>query len=147
MSDVNDPVLLAELRRDEGVRREIYKDTVGYDTIGVGHNVYAKPLPEGWNPPITDEQINQLLSEDLVDVFEGLDKHLPWWRNLSEARQRVLINMAFNLGVRGLLTFKNTLKAIEQGKYGYASALMLQSKWASQVGARASRLSRMMSVG
>ena len=147
MTSVNDPVLISELRRDEGVEREVYKDSVGIDTIGVGHNLYAKPLPESWSPPLTDLQIDQLLSEDLVEVFEGLDKHMPDWKELSEPRQRVLVNMAFNMGIEGLMTFKNTLKAIEESNYSYASALMMQSKWARQVGARASRLSSMMSVG
>ena len=143
--DVNDPLLIAELRRDEGVRYTPYNDTLGIKTVGVGHNLVAKPL--GLIYPLTDTEVDSILASDLVDVFEGLDKHLPWWRDLSQARQRVLANMAFNMGVQGLLKFKNTLDAVQKAHYELAAANMLTSKWATQVGARAKRLARMMLEG
>lgn len=143
--NVNDPLLIAELRRDEGVRHIPYKDTLGILTVGVGHNLEAHPLDLIY--PLTDAQVDQILATDLVDVFEGLDKHLPWWEDLTQARQRVIVNMAFNMGVAGLRTFKNTLQAIQRGHYELAKVNMLQSKWAGQVGARATRLGRMMVEG
>ena len=66
---------------------------------------------------------------------------------LDDVRQRVLLDMAFNLGVVGLLSFKRTLGVIEAGRYELAAAMMLDSKWAGQVGQRAERLSRMMATG
>lgn len=140
----DDKLLNAELRRDEGVRYSPYFDTVGVQTVGVGHNLKVKPLPAGWTYPLTDAQVNQLLAEDLKEVFEGLDFDLPWWRTLSYERQRVIANMAFNLGIDGLLGFKNTLAAMEQGRYADAVAGMLKSKWSGQVGERAVRLAHMM---
>ena len=140
-----DPLLIAELRRDEGVRYEPYKDTLGIDTVGVGHNLKAKPL--GLIYPLTDAEVDRLLAFDLDDVFAGLDKHLPWWRDLSQARQRVLANMVFNMGIAGVLTFKNTLSEIQRGHYQIAADNMLKSKWAKQVGQRANRLARMMVEG
>lgn len=136
----NDPLLIAELRRDEGVEYMPYMDTVGIPTVGVGHNLKAKPLPDGWTYPLTDEQVDELLTWDLDEVFDGLDSELPWWRKLDYERQRVICNMAFNLGINGLLGFKNTLAAVEQGRYSAAGAGMASSKWATQVGARADRL-------
>ena len=144
--DVNDPLLIAELRRDEGVRYSPYKDTLGIETVGVGHNLKAHPFPDAVYP-LTDAQVNQLLSNDLIEVLEGLDKHIPWWEDLSQARQRVLTNMAFNMGVAGLMTFKNTLEAIQRGHYELAAANMVTSKWSRQVGTRATRLARMMIEG
>lgn len=139
-----DSILIKELRRDEGVEYSPYLDTMGISTVGVGHNIRAKPLPADWTFPLTDAQVDQLLAEDLQEVFDGLDRSLPWWRDLNYPRQRVIANMTFNLGLAGMLGFKNTLAAIQQGRYNAAGAGMMASKWAKQVGARANRLADMM---
>lgn len=143
--DTNDKTLIAELRRDEGVAYVPYKDTVGIETVGVGHNLKAHPL--GLIYPISDEEVDAILEQDLERVFAGLDKNLPWWRGLTHARQRVLANMAFNLGINGLMSFKNTLLYVQNGEYKKAADGMLSSKWAKQVGARAKRLADMMVQG
>lgn len=143
----DDPLMISELRRDEGVEYTPYMDTVGIPTVGVGHNLKEKPLPDDWIYPLTDEQVDQLLSEDLEVVFDGLDGYLPWWRKLDYVRQRVLINMAFQLGIQGLLGFKNTLSAIQQGRYNAAAAGMSSSKWALQTPNRVERLVDMMVNG
>lgn len=142
-------LLEEELRRDEGVRYWPYKDTAvpPRDTVGVGHNIQAKPLPSSWAYPLTDAQVDQLLADDLADVFANLDRNLPWWRDLDEVRQRVVANMAFNLGVGKLLGFKNALGAMQRGSYAVAAAAMLNSVWANQVGERAKRLARAMETG
>ena len=72
---------------------------------------------------------------------------LPWIDKLTPARQAALINMAFNLGIGGLLGFKNTLAAIEQGDYVRAARGMLASKWATQVHGRADELAAQMRTG
>lgn len=143
--EANDPLLVAELRRDEGVRYEPYFDVVGVKTVGVGHNLKAKPLVLLY--PIDDEMVNRILMLDIADVVEALDDKIPWWRELSEVRQRVLANMAFNLGVNGLLGFRNTLASVKDGRYDDAAKGMLESRWARQVGARATRLANMMQKG
>ena len=76
-----------------------------------------------------------------------LEKHLSWFENLDPIRQTVLLDMCFNLGIGGLLKFKDTLKAIETGDYAHASMYMLDSLWAKQVKGRAIRLSQMMLTG
>lgn len=143
--NTDDPLLTKELRNDEGVRYSPYLDSVGISTVGVGHNLIAKPLD--YTYPLTDEQVDSILANDLDEVFNGLDEHLPWWRNQRYVRQRVIANMAFNMGVQGLMTFKNTLAAIEAGHYQDASNGMLVSKWAAQVHDRAQRLALMMVQG
>ena len=141
----NDEQLIKELKIDEGVRYWPYLDTVGISTVGCGHNLKVKPLDCAY--PLNDEQVDSILADDLVNVFSGLDAHLGWWRTLSYARQRVMANMAFNMGIGTLLTFKNTLGAIEKGQYEAASEGMLNSTWARQVGDRAYRLSALMLRG
>lgn len=144
---MNISLLDAELRRDEGVRYVVYRDTKNIPTCGVGHNCLASPLPESWTLPLTDSKVAELLNHDLTVTFAGLDLHLPWWRQLDDVRQRVIANMAFNLGVDKLLTFRNTLAAVRAGSYHVAAENMRKSLWASQVGKRAERLIKAMESG
>ncbi len=139
--------LILELRRDEGVRYAPYNDTMGIQTVGVGHNMKASPLPAGWKAPLTDAQVDTLLAADIESVRKALDARLPWWSGLDDVRQRVLANMAFNMGIQGLLGFKNTLAAVQAGRYADAAQGMAASAWARQVGARAARLAQAMKTG
>jgi lysozyme len=147
MDSDNEQLLIAELRRDEGVRYEPYKDTMGIDTVGVGHNMESHPLPADWRFPLTDVQVNWLLAQDLQSVYADLTTNLPWWLYLDDVRQRVLCNMCFNLGINRLLGFRNTLGFVRQGKWTDAAQGMLNSAWATQVGERAQRLAAMMRTG
>lgn len=145
-----------DLIRDEGCRLIPYMDTVGKLTTGIGRCLDTNPLTDeeilkvghnGRNRGITKEQALYLLANDIKKVDADLDREIPWWRKLNTVRQDVLRNMCFNLGIGGLLTFKNTLRAIEQGNWEVASHNMVTSKWATQVGARAKRLAVQMLQG
>lgn len=142
-------LLDAELRRDEDVRYVPYKDTSKPPkwTVGVGHNLQVSPLPAGWTYPLSDAQVDQLLDTDLDNTFAQLDHALPWWRGLDEVRQRVVANMAFNMGVTDLLGFHNTLGAMQRGSYAIAAAGMKASDWYGEVGDRAVRLCQAMETG
>ena len=137
--------IIDQLKRDEGLRLEPYKDSVGVWTIGYGHNLEVgdKDIP----PSIKEEQASLWLLKDVANASYQLDTHLPWTKDLDEARRGVLINMAFNLGIAGLLQFHRTLTMIEAGNYKGAASAMLESKWAQQVGPRAKRLSEQMLTG
>lgn len=136
-----------ELERDEGVEREVYTDTNGHPTCGIGFNLDAHALPSGITFPLSDDEIQTLFEITVKDVTKGLNAYLPWWTALDEVRQRVVFNMAFNLGISKLLTFKNTLAAMQNGDYLLASYGMLHSLWAKQVGNRAERLADAMKTG
>lgn len=136
--------LIEQLRLHEGERKKPYRDTVGKLTIGIGRNLDDKGLRR--------DEIEYLLNNDIADARADLDRYLPWWRGLDPVRQRVLIDMAFNMGMGapnrgGLLSFVNTLSNIRQGRYAEAADMMLASKWAQQVGRRAVRLATMMRTG
>lgn len=77
----------------------------------------------------------------------ALRSRLPWYDSLDEARQGVLANMAFQMGVDGLLGFRNTLAMVERGEYAAAADGMMASKWAQQTPRRAARLSQQMRTG
>lgn len=131
--------LSAELTRDEGKRLSPYRDTKGLLTIGIGRNLDAKGISE-------DEAL-YLLANDITEACQLLDANVPWWRQMNEPRQRVLANMCFNMGWGTLSQFKNTLKAMQESRYEDAARGMLDSLWAEQVGARATRLAEMMRTG
>ena len=135
------PHLAADIERDEGREHTAYRDTVGIWTVGVGHA--RVPAGTVW----TDDEIDRVLASDIADVIATLDKVLPWWRTLNDARQDVLVNMAFNLGIKGLLGFKNTLADIKAGQFNSAAKRMMASKWARQVKGRAARLAAQMMAG
>ena len=128
-----------QLRGDEGEVLTAYQDSLGFWTIGIGRLIDKRK-----GGGITKEESSYLFQNDLKKVEADLDKHLPWWRKLDEARRGVLINMRFQLGMAGLLGFKNTLAMIERGEYASAAKGMLQSKWANQTPKRAYRLSEQM---
>ena len=131
-----------QLVRHEGKRNSAYQDSLGYWTIGVGHLIDSRK-----GGAISDDSVFAILDEDIEKVFVQLDDYLDWWRNLDEVRQMVLVNMCFNLGVNGLLSFNHTLTHIQNGEYKQAAEGMLQSKWAKQVGSRAKELAQLMEYG
>jgi lysozyme len=81
-----------------------------------------------------------LLENDIADVTKQLSERLYWFDALPDDAKNVMIDMAFNMGVFGLLQFHNTLEHIKQGDYKEASKDMLNSLWAKQVGVRALKL-------
>jgi len=144
---MDEQIFTEELVRDEGKRLKLYKDSFGFWSIGVGRNLQDKGISE--------EEMLFMLKNDIREHLALLDRHCPWWRNMDEVRQRVLANMAFNMGVGPsdeqptgkLLTFKNTLAAMARGDYDAAANGMSCSAWAREVGIRATRLVEMMRTG
>lgn len=132
-------LLIKMLTEHEGFRQYPYKCTAGMLTIGIGRNLEARG--------ISKLEAHFLLLNDIDNEIDALKARLPFFKSLDPIRQVVLVDMSFNLGIAGLLKFKNTLSLIEQGKYSAAATEMLNSRWAQQVGRRAKRLSRMMETG
>ncbi len=139
---MTDEEFIAQLKRHEGVREYAYQDSLGYWTIGVGRLIDKRK-----GGRLRPDEIDYLLSNDVTQACSEVKAALPWFDKLTVNRQQVLINMAFNLGTKGLLGFKNTLKMIENGQYDAAADAMLKSKWATQVGRRAVELSEQMRRG
>lgn len=131
-----------QLKRDEGTVLHAYRDTNGFDTIGTGHLI--DPRKGG---SIPESISDALLDFDIAEKTAGLNAHLPWAGKLDPVRFAVLLNMAFNLGVEGLLEFHQTLALVQAGDYSGAAKEMLRSPWAGQVGDRANRLAKQMETG
>jgi len=132
-------LLIEELKRDEGVELKAYQDTVGIWTIGVGRNLQ--------DVGVSMEEAEFLLSNDIDVAVNELQRTFDWFEGLSGARQRVCINMCFNLGLTRLLGFKKFLVAMEAGEWETAGVEMLDSKWSRQVGARSTRLRDLLLEG
>lgn len=133
----------ALLRKDvmqaEGLRLKPYRDAVGKLTIGYGRNLD--------DVGISKLEAEVLLDHDLHDVEMACRALFGWFDALSELRQRVVVEMAFNLGIAGFSAFHKTIAAIEARDYELASRQMLASKWAKQVKGRAIRLAELMRDG
>lgn len=127
-----------QLRRDEGLKLKPYRDSVDKLTIGVGRNLT--------DCGISEAEANFLLRNDIANVIADLERN-GYQGDTEDPRYAVLINMGFNLGVPGLLAFKNFLSAYRAADYATASTEMLDSVWAKQVGDRAHRLSQQMLLG
>ena len=125
----------AQLILHEGSRNLPYIDTNGIQTIGIGHNLHK---------PLSDRAILQIFHDDLADAKNDCLHAFPFFSELTEARQWVLINMCFNLGLAGLQRFTRFLKAVELGDYETAANEMLDSLWAKQVKIRARELAQQM---
>ena len=131
-----------QLKRDEGEVLHAYKDSLGFLTIGIGILI-----DERKGGGLRPEESEFIFRNRLCLLNAELDDRLPWLCKLDPARRGVLVNMAFQMGVTGLLGFKNTLSLVQAGKYQDAAKGMMQSKWASQTPARAQRLSNQMATG
>ena len=136
---MNREQLIEELKRDEGVVLTLYQCSAGKNTIGVGRNLDDRG--------ITDDESDYLLSNDIDICIEELTNAFPWFVDLSDTRQRVMINMCFNLGLPSLMGFKNFLAAMEAEDWETAGVEMLDSKWAIQVGPRSTRLKDLVLEG
>lgn len=144
------PNLFEQLKFHEGLRLTAYKDTTGHLTVGIGHNLETNPVKKvigrdiGKGERITEAEAMQLLTDDVAFFTAKVKKYIKNYNQLSDVRQSVLVDMCFNMGISGLLKFKNMLKAVEREDYQKAAEEMLDSRWARQVGSRSKRLALMM---
>lgn len=124
--------LAGQLLADEGLKLKPYRCPAGKLTIGVGRNLDDRG--------ITREEAMLLLKNDIADFWGRLCAAAPWVLAAPAPVQEALVNMAFNLGLAGLLGFTKTLALLKDRRYAEAAEAMLRSRWAGQVGARARRL-------
>lgn len=127
------------LIRDEGLELKLYKDTKGKWTIGVGRNLSDNG--------ITKAEALYLLHNDIERHRKELEKKFSWFKTLNPVRKKVIVNMAFNLGVPRFSQFKKMIAAIKKQDWKEAAKQMIDSKWSKQVGDRSIRLAGLMERG
>lgn len=153
---INVERLQNDLIRDEGLRLTPYIDTLGNETIGVGHlmsgagrekaeEVIGRKIDANG---ISRAEALEILQSDIAEVVAELSKE-NFWPLVSqyEVRSRALVNMTFNLGLSKLFHFTNMIAALLKSDWERAAAEMEHSTWAHEVGARALRLAEMMRSG
>ena len=127
--------LIAEIKRHEGYSKKVYKDTLGYDTIGIGFLVSSLELDE--------DVCDIILERRLVKNESVLERKLLFYRELPQDVKNILQNMYYQLG-NGLFKFVKTMHYIENHKFSAAAIEMLDSLWAKQTPNRAKELSEEM---
>jgi len=127
-----------QLKRHEGLELKPYMCTSGKLTIGYGRNLEDKGISE--------KEADSMLTEDIIDVYESLNQ-FEWFAVLDKARAGVLVNMTFNIGFNGIQKFIKMINALSLKDYELAAKEMLDSRWARQVGGRATELAEQMRTG
>ena len=144
----------------EGLRLQVYKDTLGIDTIGIGRNLEDRGITKEeldwmdipsmdavYEYGITEADAMYLAKNDVQIVEEELVRAHPCVEELDSVRQLVLMDMAFNMGVPRLRKFKKMWNAVHEKKFDIAAKEMLDSRWAVQVKSRSTKLAHAMHHG
>jgi GH24 family phage-related lysozyme (muramidase) len=144
----------------EGKRAHVYTDSVGHPTVGIGFNLdregAADRLAElgldfekvkAGLEDLTDEHISALVKSDIEAALDKAGSAVGNFGSLSDARQFVVVDMIFNLGIGGFGHFHKAIAAIEAENWEEAGAQMKDSHWYSQVGPRAEKDVQMMISG
>lgn len=144
--------LIQQLIRHEGSRQHVYDDATG-KPLGPGDTIIGNPtIAIGRNvskdgPGLTYEERLTLLNNDIAKVTDKCRFTFDWFNRMNQARQDVVVNMIFNMGLTRFRGFKNTIKAFDREDYEDAANEMLDSAWSTQVGDRAVELSNQMREG
>ena len=123
------------IAKHEGLRLDMYMDTVGVPTIGYGHNLQT---------PISEAAAKQILKDDISIAVQELDDRMDWWRDLPYKAQVVLASMVFNMGWPRFSQFKKLRAALEDRDFSKAALEMEDSLWYNQVKSRGVELKQMM---
>lgn len=137
---MNTQAIREQLKRHEGCVLHAYEDHLGYLTIG-----YGRLIDERRGGGITEGEAEQLLTNDIARVVADLEYAAPVLHRLPEGVQHALVNMAFQMGINGLMGFRRMWAALEQGDWELAAEEALDSRWAEQTPRRAREVARMIS--
>ena len=134
--------LREQLEIDEGVKYEVYKDHLGYDTFGIGHLITAHDPENGWSvgTDVDEYRVQEAFEDDVQGVISDCEKLYVQWEHLPEEAQQVIANMMFNMGYTRLSKFKGMKRGVDSRDWNAAADEMVDSSWYNQVTNRASRL-------
>lgn len=133
------------IAENEGFCESVYKDTMGFDTIGYGFKLCK--------PTFTDNKVQeykngQCMKRDTADsilrtlvnnYFVRLKVNFSWFNGLPLSAQIVMLDLAYNLGISGLKKHQKFLSFMENLEFKEASEELLDSKYAKQVPNRAKK--------
>ena len=134
--------LREQLEIDEGVKYEVYKDHLGYDTFGIGHLITARDPENGWSvgTDVDEYRVQEAFEDDVQSVISDCEKLYVQWEHLPEEAQQIIANMMFNMGRPRLTKFKGMKRGVDARDWNAAADEMVDSSWYRQVTNRADRL-------
>lgn len=139
--------LIADIKLDEGYRLKPYRDSRGFWTGGYGELLSRTDTYDPKFDAYTKADWESALDASILKAKISLNAKLPWWVQLSDFRQDVMVNLSFNLGIGELATWKHFLGYAQRGFYIMAGQELRNTEpWATQVGARALRLANQMTM-
>ncbi len=151
---MNNDWIYRRLEFHEGCVLKPYYDTEGKLSIGIGRCIDTNPFTEAelkavgdWKKGITRNAALMLLRNDVARCQKELPQQIEFYDKLDLERKYALLDMSFQLGIKGLLGFKKMLGAMKYGNWGQAAKECLNSKYARQVPARAKRIARLIKEG
>jgi lysozyme len=150
ITDMDTEKLVADLQDAEGWVGHLYDDANGA-RIGPGSTVKGHPTI-GWGfaldtAPLTQAEALPILTGRATDAWNSLVAQIPWAQNIPEPCQRALANMAYNLGVSGLLGFNTFLSLMQAGQYGQAADDLQTTLWWKQIGSRGPKIQALIKEG
>src|SRR3990167_10186600 len=131
----------------EGRRDRLYDDKTGDDVVLASGGRISGGY--GWNfsdrgiPPLVIDQLLELAINDVVSEVSGFG----YWAKLNDARQLVVADMLYNLGMQRFRRFVKFNAAMEAGDFEKAADELVDSEWYEQVGRRAVKLVAAMRSG
>jgi lysozyme len=131
--------LIEQLKIHEGMKLKPYLCTSKKLTIGIGRNLD--------DVGISEEEAEMLLKNDIYEATNQLLNAFPWMATFSDVRISAMINFTFNVGIGTVKTFTKSIDALKKEDYNLAADMMLDSRWANQVGDRAIQITEQIRTG
>lgn len=151
---ISDNELIQRLVLHEGCELMPYECPSGYKTIGVGRNLETNPPTDiekkimgDYERGITKNAAFYLLRNDIERIKIECGLNIPFFYRLDGERQYALLDMCFNLGIKGLLKFERMLDSMAVGNFEEAARECLRSRYAKQTGKRAKRIAETIRTG
>lgn len=141
------------ISKNEGRKNKPYKCPAGFESIGIGHNMIANPLPRDiekylrLNGKILDEHIDRLFAIDEGRAVSDCKKLFPNFAKFSHNRKIALTDFLFQLGLTKASRFVKSVHLINIGAWEEAAENMLKSLWAVQTKNRAKRVTDLIKNG
>ena len=121
-------IAVDRLAIDEGFRGHAYLDTEGVWTLGYGSITHADGTPVEEGDTTTEGEARRELARDAREAADGLDRAAPWWRDLPDDAQIGLLFAAFQIGVAGVMGFRNMLRALRRHDFEAAAIECVQGR-------------------
>lgn len=121
----------------EGRKNAVYRDSLGFPTVGIGHKVTAADnLRVG--QVITDAQIDAFFDQDIQIAFAAAKQQAIELKKYTPEFLAALISVNFQLGTGWKYKFENTYEDLKKDNAAQAIRRLQQSAWYSQTPARVS---------